>query len=52
MAEVFAHLELPPHIVEKRLIRQSRRSVREQLLNFDELRSHFSGGPWARHFAD
>ncbi len=49
---VFALLDLPAVAIQKKLLKLSRRSPREQLSNFHELRAAFADTRYARFFAD
>ena len=51
LARAFEHLGVAPVAVEKRLLRQASRPLREQIANFDTLAAAFAGTPWARWFA-
>jgi LPS sulfotransferase NodH len=49
---VWAFLETPPHPAKQRLIKQAHLPLRQQIENFEELRSSFAGSRWERFFAD
>lgn len=50
MSACFRHLGVEPRPVEKELVKQATRPVREQVANYDELVRHFAGTPYARYF--
>jgi hypothetical protein len=52
LEEVFSFLEVPPHVVHTKTMKNTSDDLRDVVLNFDELQSFYVGTPYESMFEE